>query len=687
MADCLDRGVGCLKGVGEKRTALLHRIGIATVSDLLRHYPRAYEDRTRILTIAGAPEEEPCCVIAELVTPVREVRIRRGLVLFRFKAADDTGTVEVTLFNRSYLAAGLEQGGRYLFYGRITGKAPRRKMSAPEIEPAPEQGTTGGIVPVYTVCEGLSSRLMQRMAESALALCAQSPPADGLPPGLRARHRLCGLHFALANIHKPNSFEALETARRRLVFEELFIFSLGLLRLRRRNRGMTGALMREPIDMERFYKALPFCLTNAQRRAVGETLDDMQGDAPMSRLIQGDVGCGKTVVAAAAAYFAVQNGWQAAFMAPTEILACQHYDTLAPLLSRFGIRCALLTGRLSEREKEALRGRIAAGQADVCVGTHALVQEKVTFARLGLVVTDEQHRFGVGQRAALSGKGDNPHVLVMSATPIPRTLALILYGDLDITVIDELPPGRRKVDTFTADEHMRERVYAFVEKELAAGRQAYMVCPLVEEDDELGDSLKSVEAHAAGLAGRFRAYRPAVLHGRMKSEEKDSVMRAFYEGSCRLLISTTVIEVGVNVPNATVMMIENAERFGLSQLHQLRGRVGRGGHKSYCILMSSSNSTEARARLSVLCETNDGFRISERDLALRGPGDFFGLRQSGRLNRRIAALMTDIGVLGEASRAASELIGRDPALGAPEHRLLRAAAEALLDAGGPTVFN
>lgn len=688
MDEWLDKDVRWLKGVGEKRAALLQSLGIVTVFDLLKHYPRTYEDRTRTFDIARAPAGEPCCVVAELVTPVRQIRLRRGLVLFRFKAADQTGSVEVTLYNRAHLAAGLSQGCRYLFYGRLDGKGKRRSMSAPKIEPVTEGTEPGGIVPVYPLCAGLTQTIMKKVMSAALALC-ENGISDPLPPALRKRHRLCGLHFALANIHRPSSFEALESARRRLVFEELFIFSLALSRLKRRNRGRTGAPMRRDVSMEPFFGALPFAFTGAQRRAFDEIIGDMRGETPMSRLLQGDVGCGKTVVAAGAAYFAVKNGWQAAFMAPTEILAAQHYDALAPLLSRLGITCALLTGRLSERDKSALWQRVAAGDVDVCIGTHALVQDGLEFSRLGLAVTDEQHRFGVGQRAALCGKGDNPHVLVMSATPIPRTLALILYGDLDISVIDELPPGRQRVETYLVEEDMRERVYAFIEKELAAGRQAYIVCPLIEEGEGSMDGVKSARESARELAGRFRAYRPALLHGQMTPELKEAAMRAFYEGRSRLLVSTTVVEVGVNVQNATVMMIENAERFGLSQLHQLRGRVGRGAHKSYCFLMSGTRSPRSRERLSVLCETDDGFKISERDLALRGPGDFFGFRQSGRLDRRLTALMTDVGVFAEAAGAAAELLKADPELCAPEHRLLKAAADALTgpDPQRHAVFN
>lgn len=686
MDGCLDKDIGILKGVGEKRKALLHKLGIFTLSDLLRYYPRTYKDHTEISEIINAAEKEYCCIVAKIITPVSAVRTRRKLLMFRFKAEDHTGSAEFFIFNQKHLAASLFAGETYLFCGRMIKKGAKYQMSAPEIYPAPEKGG-GGILPVYTLCQGLTSKTISILAESALALLDDNPLSDPLPPCLRSKHTLCGLHFALSNIHKPRSAESLKTAQKRLAFEELFILSLGLMRLRKRNRGKTGTLMPEKTDMTDFFAALPYRLTDAQQNAVKEIITDMQKPRPMNRLVQGDVGCGKTIVAAAAVYFAVKNGWQAVIAAPTEILAYQHYKSLAPLFLLFGMKTILLTGSLSDKEKKMLYNDISDSRADICIGTHALFQEKVTIPRLGLVVTDEQHRFGVGQRAAMIDKGDNPHVLVMSATPIPRTLALMLYGDLDVTVIDQKPPGRLKVDTFMADEDMRKRVYDFLRKELEKGHRAYIICPFVEENDEYDKNIKAVEMHGQDIKTQFKDYNPAVLHGQMQSLEKDKVIQSFYSGNSKLLISTTVIEVGVNVPDATVMIIENAERFGLSQLHQLRGRVGRSMYKSYCILMCGSNSPLSRKRLSVLCETNDGFAISEQDLALRGPGDFFGLRQSGRLNRRIAALITDIETLRDASAEAAELLKADPCLSESKHKALKEMTENLLLSGEPTVFN
>ena len=468
-------------------------------------------------------------------------------------------------------------------------------------------------------------------------------------------------------------------ARRRMVFEELFLLTCGLQLLRQRRRDVAGPAC-HPMDMEPFYRRLPFALTGAQRRAIADAVGDMVSGKPMNRLCQGDVGSGKTMVAAACIWFAVENGWQTALMAPTEILARQHYQGLAPLLARFSIRCALLTGSTRARERREILAGLADGTIDLCIGTHALLTEDVQYQKLGLVVTDEQHRFGVNQRAALSQKAEDPHLLVLSATPIPRTLALVIYGDLDVSVIDELPPGRQKVDTFALGESYRPRVQAFIRKLAAAGQQIFVVCPLVGEPDQIPDERKAVTAYARQLQEQvFPDLRVAVLHGKMKPKEKEKVMAAFAAGESDILVSTTVVEVGVDVPNATCMVVENADRFGLSQLHQLRGRVGRGKEKSYCILLSDSRNEETRARLKVMTQTNDGFVISQEDLRLRGPGDFFGQRQHGLPAMKIADLSCDMRLLDEAQTAARQLMERDPELTEPTHQALRDRIRQLFD--------
>lgn len=500
-----------------------------------------------------------------------------------------------------------------------------------------------------------------------------------LPDEVRQAHKLCYVNYAYENIHFPASPEALEVARRRLVFEELFLLTCGLQLLRQRRRDVAGPVCRQ-MSMEPFYRRLPFALTGAQRRAIADAVEDMVSGKPMNRLCQGDVGSGKTMVAAACIWFAVENGWQTALMAPTEILARQHYQGLAPLLARFSIRCALLTGSTRAKERREILAGLADGSIDLCIGTHALLTEDVQYRRLGLVVTDEQHRFGVNQRAALSQKAEDPHMLVLSATPIPRTLALVIYGDLDVSVIDELPPGRQKVDTFALGESYRPRVQAFIRKLAAAGQQIFIVCPLVGEADQIPDERKAVTAYARQLQEQvFPDLRVAVLHGKMKPREKEKVMAAFAAGESDILVSTTVVEVGVDVPNATCMVVENADRFGLSQLHQLRGRVGRGKAKSYCILLSDSQNEETRARLKVMTQTNDGFRISQEDLRLRGPGDFFGQRQHGLPAMKIADLSCDMRLLDEAQTAARQLMERDPELTDPAHRPLRRRIRQLFD--------
>lgn len=680
MSLTIDSDIRYVKGVGEKRAQLFGKLGAGSVGALLRLYPRSYEDWSRPYSIAQAPFNEVCCVKATVAAPVKEHRIRAGMVLYRTQATDGESLLQITLFNNRFAASALQEGEAYLFYGKITGTARKREMSAPEIRRA---SVGQGIHPVYPQTQGLSTKMIEMAVGQAFRGLGDSL-ADPLPTPLRQAYSLCHLRYALENVHFPESYEALAIARQRLIFEELLTLQLGLLRLRMGTVVKTNLVLGKD-ESEPFFSLLPFSPTGAQRRAVEEAVRDMKSGKAMNRLLQGDVGSGKTAVAAALCYCAVKNGWQAAMMAPTEILAGQHYRSLSGLLAPAGVRVALLTGSTKAAEKRKIREALAAGEIGLLVGTHSLLQEEVRFSRLGLVVTDEQHRFGVEQRAVLAAKGEQVHMLVMSATPIPRTLALIIYGDLDISVLDELPPGRRQVQTLVMGTGKRERVYAFLKKEMDAGRQAYIVCPLVEEGD---GGLTSAEQYAKTLAeGPFSAYSVGLLHGKLKPKQKEQVMARFQEGSLSLLVATTVIEVGVDVPNATVMVIENAERFGLSQLHQLRGRVGRGKEQSYCILISDARNEAAVRRLKAMRSTSDGFRIADEDLKLRGPGDFFGQRQHGLPELRIADMAEDVEVLRSAQAAARGILQLDPSLSAPEHEGLRGAVEALFDSVGERGLN
>lgn len=657
----LNTDVRYIKGIGEQRAQALRKLGITTLRELISYFPRAYDDRRTFRRIRDLQSGETACVEAMVAAEPVVSRIRKGLELVKVRVVDETGTLFLTFFNQAYICNTLRRGESFTFFGKVEGAGMKKAMTNPLVEREGRREVTGRIVPIYPLTAGISQTLLIRAVQQGLAACRDLLP-DPLPDEVRREHQLCSIGYAYEQIHFPDGEEELAVARRRLVFEELFLLSIGLKKLRHRREKLHCAPWLNT-GLEKFAAALPFQLTGAQRRAIDEILSDLRSGRPMNRLVQGDVGSGKTMVAAAAMACAVQNGFQAALMAPTEILAEQHYRGLAPLLERLGISSVLLTGGMRVRERRQTLERVASGEAQVVIGTHALISADVTYHHLGLVVTDEQHRFGVGQRAALSAKGEAPHLLVMSATPIPRTLALIIYGDLDVSVIDELPPGRQKVDTFCVTGAYRQRFFGFVRREVEAGRQAYIICSMVEHGEEQPDDRKAAMEYAQLLREKvFPDLKVACVHGRMKPKEKEAVMAAFAAGEVHILVSTTVVEVGVDVPNATVMVVEDADRFGLSQLHQLRGRVGRGKHKSYCILVSDNRNEETRQRLQVMTRTNDGFRIAKEDLRLRGPGDFFGQRQHGLPTLKVADLSCDMSLLREAQAAAEDLLRRDPEL-------------------------
>ena len=681
-----------LPGVGAARGKALLRLGLFRAGDLLRHFPRDYEDRRTICPIARAPEDRAVCVEAMVSEPARWTVVRRGLDLVKLKACDDSGVVNITFFNHPYTKSALHVGESYIFYGKVERWNSQFQMNNPVFEPVDRTRFTGRIMPVYALTAGVSNNLLAGLVRRALDAGGAAWEEDALPPPLRRDYGLIPLEEALSQIHFPDDMEKLELARRRLIFEELFTLSAGLSLLRSRRARALGPDF-SPAGRGDFLSLLPFPPTGAQLRVMGELEGDMAKPTPMNRLVQGDVGSGKTVLAAYAAWLAFRGGWQSALMAPTEILAEQHYKTLTKLLSPAGMRVALLTGAVKATQRRETLERLEAGEIDLLVGTHALITPQVAFSRLGLVAADEQHRFGVNQRSALAAKGEvSPHVLVMSATPIPRTLALLIYGDLDVSIVDELPPGRSPVKTILTGEHKRQGLYGFVRKQVKEGRQVYLVCPAVEENPDLPQDggaldLKAVTTYAARMQTEvFPDLRVGLVHGKLKPKEKEAVMAAFAGGELDILVATTVVEVGVDVPNASLMVIENAERFGLSQLHQLRGRVGRGPWQSWCVLMTASTDPKSIARLRVLTATNDGFKIAEEDLKLRGPGDFFGQRQHGLPQLKVADFASDVALLKEAQQAARELVDADPDLTARSHRLLRERVKRLFAESGES-FN
>ena len=666
--------VTILKGVGPTKAKQFARLNIHTLEDLICHFPRGYQDRTKLISIDHLEPDIPACFKAMVMGTPRTAHIRKGLDVTKVQVADHTGRLNLTFFNQKFTTDRLQYGKEYIFYGAVSGDFIGYNMTSPvfeELDSAPV--LTRRVLPIYPLTAGLSNAAILKAVQQALAIC--DVPAEVLPESVRREYGILPAQRAYYAIHQPTSMEEAELAKRRLIFEEFFVFSAGLSLMRAARAGKKTPPYTDT-DLTAFYGRLPFSLTGAQNRAIAEILQDLQKGTPMNRLVQGDVGSGKTMVAAAAAYLAVKNGKQAALMAPTEILAEQHCKSLKNLLEPLGVRVCLLTGSLTPKTKKDIRTSIEAGDIDLIIGTHALVSESTVFNTLGLVIADEQHRFGVGQRSALSAKGADPHLLVMSATPIPRTLALLMYGDLEVSVLDELPPGRQQTDTFLVGESYRARINAFIRKQVAQGHQCYVVCPAVEENAEL--DLKAATAWAETLQKTvFPDLRVALLHGQMKAAEKESVMSAFSRQEADVLVATTVIEVGVDVPNATLIVIEDADRFGLSQLHQLRGRVGRGSAKSYCILTSHNKNPQTNARLKALCKTTDGFQIAEEDLKLRGPGDFFGARQSGLPAFRVANLSCDLQTLKQAQQAASQWINEEGTADTPEAITLRSRIGAL----------
>ncbi len=672
-----DTPVRYLKGVGPKTAERFEKLGILTLSDLLCHYPRRYLDFSKPYSIAEAPADTECVVKAEVFAKPGGRILPGGRRMERITAGDDVSSLEITWFNNPYAAQKLELGQEYYFQGIVTGGMLRRQMVNPQVR-TDAQVKSSPFEAVYPQTEGLTSSAIAKCVRQLLPHAELLP--DPLPPEMLKKYRLLSKADAVRAIHCPATEEEAFAARRRLIYEELLVLQLGIGRMKNHGAASTGAPMKKA-DASPFWESLPFSPTGAQRRAVEEILIDMSGETSMNRLLQGDVGSGKTLVAAAAIWASIRAGYQAALLAPTEILASQHAENLNRLLSPFGMRVALLTGGMKAAARRTTLAAIRDDEADLIVGTHAILSEGVEFARLGLAVVDEQHRFGVRQRGLLAEKAANPHLLVMSATPIPRTLGLLMYGDLDISILDELPPGRKPVKTRCITGKKRADLYGFLDREIDSGRQVYIVCPAIE--DAGGSGLNAVKSYYEDIAKTYLPdRRVGLMHGKLKPKEKAEVMDDFKSGRLDALVSTTVIEVGVDVPNATVMVIENAERYGLSALHQLRGRVGRGAAESWCFLVSDNASESVQKRLKFLCSTSDGFAVAQYDLETRGPGDFFGSRQHGLPTLQIADLMNDTRTLHAAQSEAVALLAEDPLLERPEHALLARQVEQMFDKAG-----
>lgn len=678
----LEDHVRFVRGIGPKKAELLQKLGIETLADAIGCYPRGYEDRTRIIPIAQLVDGEKQCIHAIVGAQPATAHIRKGMDVTRCKVFDSSGSIALRFFNNRYAAAGLEVGQEYAFYGKVQAEGRSFVMLAPEFEPVSRESRTGRILPIYPLTAGLSQKDLYRVTDAALQ--AAGDVKDFLPEDIRNRQKLPPLGKALPYIHRPQTMEQAQQARHRMVFEELFLLSCGMGFLRSGREGKQGARLRD-LSLGAFYRALPFELTGAQRRAIEACTMDIAAGKPLRRLVQGDVGSGKTMVAAALCCLAANNGRQAAIMAPTELLAQQHMQTLGPLLQKLGISCGLLTGSLGAKKKREITQQMEDGTLSVAIGTHALLSEQVRFHDLAVAVVDEQHRFGVNQRASLTEKGENVHLLVMSATPIPRTLALLIYGDLDVSIIDELPPGRQKIKTYAVGEQTRPRIDRFIDNQCAAGGQAYVVCPLVEDSEATDTQRHSAEQTAQRLKTVLPHRRIGLVHGRTKTAEKEQIMRDFADGNLDILVSTTVIEVGVNVPNATLMVVENADCFGMSQLHQLRGRVGRGSRQSFCVFYGADKGADARERLRTLVHTGDGFAIAQKDLEMRGAGDFFGTRQHGLPPLKLADLAGDARLLEQAQQAADALMARDPQLKTAP--LLRQRIVRLFEQHGEGSFN
>lgn len=650
-----------LKGVGERRAEALKKLGIDSIDALLSFYPRQYKDLSKITPLNEANLGDIVCIKARIITPVTEHYVRKNITLYKFSARSEEEILNITLFNTKFKAKSLRDGNEYLFYGKISGGIFAKEMSAPEIY----ETNYNRIIPIYRQSRSITSKALSEIIKNAF-LAADF--TDYLPESIKQKHKLCDLEYAIRNIHFPASEQALKIARKRLVFDELFLMQCGMQFFGNIHRGKTAAVMKNDFSNE-FYSFLPFTPTNAQKRCVAEAFADMKTQMPMNRLLQGDVGSGKTLVAAALCYNAVKNGFQAVLMAPTQILAEQHFKTFSAFLEGSGIDCKLLTGSTRKKEKEQIKTALKNGDADIIIGTHAVIYSDLELDNVGLVITDEQHRFGVDQRAALTKLGKSPHTLVISATPIPRTLALAAYGDLKISVLDEYPKGRQAIESYAIDDAKRQRAYNYIKKHIDSGRQGYIVCPLVEDGES--ERISAEHLYKTLKNADFKDYRLGLLHGKMAASAKDKVMREFANGEIDLLISTTVIEVGIDVPNSAIMVIENAECFGLSQLHQLRGRVGRGEFEGTCIFISCNKDPKENERLQVLCKTLDGFKIAEEDLKLRGPGDFLGNRQHGLPKFKIADLFADFEILSLTQKAANTHLGFDPLLEKSENKQLK----------------
>ncbi len=669
----IESPVRYLKGVGEKRAEEFAKKGIHTVEDLLYFFPRSHEDRSKIKNIDECVEGETVCIKAKVYNSPIDRYVRRNMLISSMQVFDDSGMINLVWYNNKYVKNNFREGEDYIFFGKVSrSKQGRLQMTAPVFEKLGSERFMGKIIPLYPLTRGLSQKVVQSTME--LALKEAGKLEEYLPSDIRKDFKIAEINFSMQNIHFPADLQSYNIARERFVFEELLILQLALNERKDENKSNDGIIFKNIKIVRDFTDTLPFSLTGAQKRTINEICRDCRSGKQMNRLVQGDVGSGKTAVAAAAIYMAVKNGFQAAMMAPTEILASQHYESLSEMFADSGIRVVLLTGSMRAKAKRSVLEDIKLGTADVIIGTHALIQDSVEFCNLGFVVADEQHRFGVEQRAKLLAKGSNPHMLIMSATPIPRTLALILYGDLDISIIDELPPGRKPVKTYAVNGNMRTRVYNFIAENIKSGMQAYVVCPLVAETEN--SDLKNAEELADKLSAAYPEINVGLMHGKMKAKDKETVMEEFSSGKIQLLVATTVIEVGVNVPSANIMAIENADRFGLSQLHQLRGRVGRGSAQAHCILITDTQNDITKKRMETMCASNDGFYISEQDLKLRGPGDFFGTRQHGLPEMKIANLFEDRAILKLSQEAARIIIDK----GIDQYPLLKKRCDRLLAA-------